>query len=326
VTSSPLKSAAAAGVTTRGRGRRRVWHRYPARTFYAFVSPWLLGFILLTFVPIVFALVVSFTNYDGASSFWRFVGLRNYVELFTSSPSVWQSLLRTLAYTIIVVPLSVAGGLFLAVLVNRRLRARGVVRAIFFLPSVIPIVATAVMWRLIFNRDAGLLNGVLSIFGVGKTSWLADPYAFYALIVVTLWGLGGGMVITLAALQDVPTDLVEAARLDGASNGRVIRAIVIPMISPVLYFQVITGIIASLQVVVQPLLLTQTSAIASSQNVPTSSTLYMVEVYNEFFFENRFGFGSAMLWVFFVAILAITLILQRLSRRFVFYQVDSGQK
>jgi len=101
---------------------------------------------------------------------------------------------------------------------------------------------------------------------------------------------------------------------------------VIPMISPVLYFQVITGIIASLQVVVQPLLLTQTSAIASSQNVPTSSTLYMVEVYNEFFFENRFGFGSAMLWVFFVAILAITLILQRLSRRFVFYQVDSGQK
>jgi len=326
LTSSSLKSVAAAGVSTRGRGRRPGWHRYPARTFYAFVSPWLLGFILLTFVPLVFALVVSFTNFDGASSFWRFVGLRNYVELFTSSPSVWQSLLRTLAYTAIVVPLSVAGGLFLAVLVNRRLRARGVVRAVFFLPSVIPIVATAVMWRLIFNRDAGLLNGVLSVFGVGKTSWLADPYAFYALIVVTLWGLGGGMVITLAALQDVPTDLVDAARLDGASDSRVIRAIVIPMISPVLYFQVITGIIASLQVVVQPLLLTQTSAIASSQNVPTSSTLYMVEVYNEFFFENRFGFGSAMLWVFFIAILAITLILQRLSRRFVFYQVDSDQK
>ena len=322
MTSSAMTSAAAAGVTTRGRG----WRRYPARTFYTFVSPWILGFLLLTLVPIGFALIVSFTDYDGASSFWRFVGFRNYVELFTSSPSVWQSLLRTLAYTFIVVPLSVAGGLFLAVLVNRRLRARGVVRAIFFIPSVIPIVATAIMWRLIFNRDAGLLNGVLSVFGVGDTIWLADPYAFYALIVVTLWGLGGGMVISLAALQDVPTELEEAARLDGAGTWQVMRAVVIPMISPVLYFQMITGIIASLQVVVQPLLLAQTRTVASSQEVPTSSTLYMVEVYNEFFFESRFGFGSAMLWVFFIAILAITLILQWLSRRFVFYQVDSDQK
>ncbi|MBK4348645.1 carbohydrate ABC transporter permease [Lacisediminihabitans changchengi] len=321
MTSSTLTLATAAGTKPRSRG----WRRYPTRTFYAFVSPWILGFVLLTLAPVLYALIVSFTNYDGASSLWRFVGARNYIEIFTSSPQVWLSLLRTLGYTAIVVPLSVAGGLFLAILVNRRIRARGVVRAIFFVPSVVPVVATAIMWRLIFNRDAGLLNGILSFFGIGPTTWLSDPYAFYALIVMTLWGLGGGMVISLAALQDVPVELEEAARLDGAGTLRIIRNVTIPLISPVLYFQVITGIIASLQMLVQPLLLAETNRVSSSALVPQSSTLYMVQVYNEFFFNHRFGFGSAMLWIFFIVILAITLILQRLSRRFVFYQVDNNQ-
>lgn len=319
MTTSTVRPEGTAGIASRSPG----WRRYPVRVFYAFVSPWMLGFVLLTLAPVLYAFIVSFTNYDGASSLWRFIGPRNYVDILTSSPHVWQSLVRTLVYAAIVVPLSVAGGLFLAVLVNRRIRARGVVRAIFFVPSVVPIVATAIMWRLIFNRDAGPLNGILSIFGVGPVTWLSDPFAFYALIVVTLWGMGGGMVISLAALQDVPTELEEAARLDGAGAWRVIRNVTIPLISPVLYFQVITGIIASLQIVVQPLLLADSNGVSSSQLVPQSSTLYMVDVYNEFFFNHRFGFGSAMLWVYFIVILAITLILQKVSRRFVFYQVDA---
>ncbi|GAA1955190.1 sugar ABC transporter permease [Agromyces allii] len=317
--SSRSAAAAVAGTSTRARG----WRRYRARTFYLFASPWILGFIFLTLAPILYALAVSFTNYDGASPLWRWVGLRNYVELFTSSPAVWQSLLRTFIYASIVVPLSVVGGLYLAVLVNRRIRARGAIRAIFFLPSVVPIVATAIMWRLMFNRDAGFINGLIVLFGGEKQAWLADPLSFYALIVMSLWGLGGGMIICLAALQDVPAELEEAAKIDGAGTLRVIWNITIPMISPVLYFLVITGIIGALQVLVQPLLLVETNKMAQSALVPQSSTLYMVHVYNEFFTNHRFGFGSAMLWVFFILILALTLIIQKMSKRFVYYNVDS---
>ncbi|GAA2026108.1 sugar ABC transporter permease [Agromyces tropicus] len=319
---STATSVAVAGSDARGRG----WRRYRSSTFYLFASPWIFGFVLLTIVPIGFALGTSFTNYDGQSPIWRFVGLRNYIEIFTSDPEIWASLVRTLAYVVIAVPLSVGGGLFLAVLVNRRIRARGVVRAIFFVPSVVPIVAVAIMWRLIFNRDAGLLNGILEFFGgPDQTTWLADPYAFYALIVMTLWGLGGGMIVILASLQDVPVELEEAAKIDGASSWRVFRSITVPMISPILYFQVITGIIASLQVLVQPMLLAETNNLSTASNIPQSTTLYMVQVYKEFFLYNRFGYGTAMLWVFFVFVLALTLILQRLSKRFVFYQVAVDQ-
>jgi multiple sugar transport system permease protein len=316
MTSTSVTAPAVSDGATRNRG----WRRYRARTFYLFVSPWIAGFLLLTLTPVIYALVVSFTNYDGASAKWRFIGIRNYIELFTESPEVWQSLLRTLGFAAIVVPLSVAGGLFLAVLVNQRIRARGVVRAIFFLPSVVPIVATAIMWRLIFNKDAGLLNGIIAVFGVGKVTWLADPYVIYAVIVMSLWGIGGGMIISLAALQDVPIELEEAARLDGAGRMRVLWDVTIPLISPVLYFQVVTGVIAALQMLIQPLLLAETTGTLSSSMVPESTTLYMVEVYNEFFFNRRFGMGSAMLWVFFVFILLLTLIIQRISRRVVFYQ------
>ena len=320
--------ATVAWHSPRDRGRRlrvakgpRRWQRRQGRTFYVFVAPWVIGFVILTLAPIIYAFGVSLTNYDGSSSFWRFIGFRNYVEFFTKDTDGWASLLRTLGYAAIVVPLSVAGGLALAILVNQRIRARGALRALFFLPSVVPVVATAITFRLIFNRDAGLFSGLMGLFGVHDVTWLSDPWAFYALVVMTLWGLGGGMIISLAALQDVPSELEEAARLDGASRWRYIRSILVPLISPVLYCQVVTGIIAALQMLVQPLLLAETNRIASSAQVPTSSTLFMVKVYNEFFISNRFGYGSAMLWIFFLVILILTLLLQRLSRRFVFYQV-----
>ncbi|WP_062529961.1 carbohydrate ABC transporter permease [Demequina rhizosphaerae] len=315
---------AQAPAATTGTSRGRGWRRYRSSTFYLFASPWIIGFLVLTLMPIGYALGVSFTNYDGASPLWRWVGFRNYTELLTSDPAAMQSMLRTLLFTAIVVPLSVGIGLMLALMVNRRIRARGTFRAIFFLPSVVPVVATAIMFRLIFNRDAGLLNYIMSFFSDSKITWLADPYAFYVLVIMMLWGCGAGMVIILAALQDVPVELEEAAKIDGASSWRVIRSITIPLISPVLYFQVITGVIGTLQILVQPMLLAETSSIASSANVPQSTSLFMVEVYNEYFYNQRFGYGSAMLWVFFIFILTLTLVLQRLSKRFVFYQVESG--
>ncbi|BEL04412.1 sugar ABC transporter permease [Actinoplanes sichuanensis] len=306
--------------------RSRHWRRYPASTFYLFAAPWILGFLALTIIPLGWALVISLTNFDGMAPGYRFIGLKNYVELFTDYPQALRSLWQTVLYTAAVVPLSVAGGLGLAILVNRRIRAVGLIRAIFFLPSVVPVVATAIMWRLVLNPDAGMLNGILDLVGLPSSiSWLIDPYAFYSLLMVSLWGLGGGMVIILAALQDVPGELNEAAVLDGANGWQTIRHVTIPMISPVLYFQVVTGVIGALQVLVQPMLLAQTSSIATAASVPPSTHLYMVQVYEKFFTNNRFGFGSAMLWVFFVVIMLITLALQRSSRRWVHYQASTNE-
>ncbi|MEU2198925.1 sugar ABC transporter permease [Isoptericola sp. NPDC019482] len=265
---------------------------------------------------------MSVTDFDGSSTRYRFVGLRNYVELF-SDGDAWSALLRTLVFAAIVVPLTIAGSLGLATIINRRLRAVGLWRTIFFLPSVVPVVAMAIMWKLVFNRDSGILNAMLGAVGIGPVAWLVDPMAFYALIVLMLWGLGGGMIIMLAALQGVPVELEEAATVDGAGKWLVFRHITIPMISPILFFQVITGVIAALQVFVQPLLLTNAAGIAAVGNVPESNTLYMVQVYKEFFLSNRFGYGSAMLWVFFLVILGLTLVLLRSSRSWVYYEVDT---
>jgi multiple sugar transport system permease protein len=304
---------------------RRRWSRYSSRTFYLFVSPWAVGFLLLTAVPLGYAFAMSLTNFDGSSSLWRWVGFSNYRELLQDSDA-WASLARTLAYTAIVVPLSVALSLGLAVLLNTRLRAVGLFRTIFFLPSVVPVVATAIMWKLVFNRDAGLVNAVLERLGAGAVTWLIDPAAFYALIILTLWGLGTGMVIMLAALQGVPVELEEAAVVDGAGRWRVFRHVTVPMISPVIFFQVVTGVITSFQVLVQPMLLAETNSIGATKDVPASTHLYMVQVYQEYFANQRFGYGSAMLWVFFVIILVVTLLVQRSSRLWVYYEVDRDQK
>lgn len=309
-------------ATEGARRRRRGWKRYSSRTFYLFVSPWVLGFVLLTALPLGYAFAISLTNFNGISSRWRWVGLRNYAELMLDTDAL-TSLVRTLAFTAIAVPLMVAGGLGLAVLLNRRLKAVGLFRAIFFLPSVVPVVAAAIMWKLIFNRDAGILNAILEKISIGPIAWLVDPNAFYALIILTLWGLGGGMVIMLAALQGVPVELEEAAVVDGANRWHVFRHVTVPMISPVIFFQVVTGIIFTFQIVIQPLLLAQTREVGQVTHVPASTHLFMVQVYEEYFANNRYGYGSAMLWVFFLVILVVTLIMLRSSRLWVHYEVDS---
>ncbi|MDI1460839.1 sugar ABC transporter permease [Catellatospora sp. KI3] len=306
----------------RARRGRRSWKRYSSRTFYLFVSPWIIGFTLLTALPLGYALLVSLTNFNGRTDRWRWIGLRNYRELFGDADAV-ASLVRTLAYTAIAVPLMVAGGLGLAVLLNRRLKGVGLFRTIFFLPSVVPVVAMAIMWKLILNRDAGILNALLEKVSIGPIAWLVDPNAFYALIILTLWGLGGGMVIMLAALQGVPAELEEAAAVDGASRWHVLRHITVPMISPAIFFQVVTGVIAALQIIIQPLLLAETNQVGSVAQVPQNTHLFMVQVYQEFFANNRYGYGSAMLWVFFLVILLITVVVQRSSRLWVHYEVDS---
>jgi multiple sugar transport system permease protein len=314
---------------TRRQGQpRQAWKRYSTGTFYLFVAPWVIGFLALTVIPLGYALLVSFTNFDGISPHWHWIGLANYVELL-QTPDTWYSLWRTLLFMIISVPLSVAGGLGLALLLHERARAVGVLRTIFYVPSIVPVVASALMWKLIFDRDVGALNAILERFNIPIVTWLLDPTVFYALIIMVLWGLGGGMVISLAGLQGIPVELQEAATIDGANSWRVFKDITLPLLSPVLFFQVITGVIGSLQTFVQPMLLSESYVVIGVGGqpgaVPRSNFFYMINVFQQMLNFSRFGYGAAMLWFFFVIILAITLLLFRSSRLLVYYMVKHDE-
>ncbi len=313
--------ASSARESTRRRPKRARWKRYSPRTFYLFIAPWIIGFLTLTLLPMIYALVLSFTDFDGISGHWHWIGLANYSELLRD-PNTWHSLDRTLLFAVIGVPLNIIGSVGLAVLVNQRLKAVGFFRTIFYIPAIVPVVASAIMWRFIFDRDAGALNALLERLHIPIVAWLVDPMAFTSLIIMTLWGMGIGMVIMLAGLQGVPGELLEAAQIDGASRWQGFWQITLPQLTPVLFFQVITGVIASIQTLVQPLLLAESDQITVASNVPQSNYLYMVNVYQQFFGNLRFGYGSAMLWVLFLIILGITLLVFRSSSFWVYYEVE----
>nr|WP_152772916.1 sugar ABC transporter permease [Streptomyces spongiae] len=295
-----------------------------AGAFYVFTGPWLLGFLILTAYPLGYALWLSFTNSDGLSSHPRFVGLDNYREVFTD-PDTLDSLARTGLFTAITVPLTITAGLFLAVLLNQPIRARGLFRTLLYLPAVVPPVGAALTFKLIFDRDSGSANGLLDMFGVNGVAWLADPYARWVLITLTLWAAGNVMIISLAGLQDIPRELHEAARVDGASQWQSFTRITLPLLSPVLFFQVVTGIIAALQTFA-PLLISLDPTPQGVSAVPRSNNLIMINVFTQYFANSRYGYASALLWVLFVFIIAITLVVFRLSKGAVFYSVDPEQE
>ena len=328
------EAAVAGSPAAAGRGKHhdarspdRHWKRYPAWKFYAFVSPWVIGCLALTAVPMVYALLLSFTDFDGLSGNWSWVGLHNYSSAL-HDPLVWQSLRRTGLYALVVVPLSLAGGLGLALLLNQRLRAMGVFRTIFYLPSVVPVVATALMFKLMFDRDTGLINGVLGWFGIDAISWLTDPQAFMILVLLSLWGLGGGMVVFLAGLQAVPAELLEAASMDGAGPFRRFWHVTLPLLSPMLFFQLVLTLITTLQTLVQPLLLAPSvsggagGGATDATRVQQGDFLYMVNVYAQFFSYQKYGYGAALLWILFLVILVVTVVVLRSSSLWVHYEVD----
>jgi multiple sugar transport system permease protein len=320
--------AGSARAPARRRGRR--WTRYSSRTFYLFVSPWVIGFIAFTIIPMIYAFAVSLTNFNGISGRWRLIGWSNYQELL-SDPDVRTSLIQTLVYMIIIVPLTTALGMGLALLLNWRVRGIMLFRTIFYLPSVVPVVAAAITFKLVFDRNSGLANALLIRLGGNALSWLLDPYAFWVLVFLVLWGVGGGMVIFLAGLQGIPQELLEAASVDGAGPVRKFVSITFPLLTPVIFFQVIIGGIFALQTLVQPLLLTAGTALGGGTGLSPDPTiqgtyLYMVNVYEQFFVNLRYGYGSALLWVLFTIILLITLVVVRTGALWVYYDVDVDRR
>lgn len=287
--------------------------RREALTFYLLISPWLIGLLLFVLGPMVASLIVSFTRWDLLSPA-TFIGLQNYEKMFTRDPLFWQSLKVTAIYTCVYVPMELAGGLVLALLLNQRLRFVGVFRTIYYLPSVLPGVAFVVLWIWILHPDVGLLNTLLSLVGIQGPRWLADPgWALPALLMMSLWGLGRSMVIYLASLQGIPRHLYEAASIDGANSWQSFWKITIPLLTPTIFFNLVLSIISTFQ--------TFTSAYVATEGGPLDSTLfYVLYLFRQAFQYFNMGYASALAWVLFLIILALTLLIVRSSGRWVFYE------
>jgi len=289
-------------------------------TGIAFISPWLIGFLVFTLGPMVVSLGASFTSWTMLSP-PTWVGLENYERMFGDDPLFAQSLLNTAYYVLLAVPLATVLALGLALILNQHLPGMGVFRTIFFLPSITNLVAVSILWIWVFNPEFGLLNSALRVVGVTGPLWLqSDSWAKPALIVMSLWGIGGSMIIFLAALQGVPHELYEAAALDGAGPVRRFRAITLPMISPAVFFSLVIGLIGGLQVFTQAFVMTGTAQ-PGSEGGPNNSTLFVVlYLYKKAFQEFKMGYASALAWVLFCLILIVTLVQKRLSRKWVYYE------
>ncbi len=282
-------------------------------TGLAFICPWIVGFLAFTFYPIASSLYYSFCEHRVLSP-PTWVGAANYVELVRDE-YFWRSLLNT-AFMFLELPLAVAFGIGIAVLLNQAVKGLAFFRSVFYLPAIVPTVATAMLWLWIFNPDLGLANAGLQKIGFPGLSWLVSPTtAKPSFILMDLWGIGGGMIIYLAALQGVPEQLHEAAALDGASALQRFRHVTLPAISPVVFFMVITGMIGLFQYFTQAFIMTD------PRGGPEHSTLF----YALYLFQNAFeyfkmGYACAMGWILFVISMIATVIVFRTSARWVYYE------
>lgn len=302
------------------RGKKSSWRQ--DLQGYLFISPWLAGFVLLTAGPIGLSFLMSFTHWTMLSP-PQWAGLANYEQALFDDPLVFISLWNTAYYVLFSVPLGVLLSLALALLLNQKLRGMSLFRSLFFLPSVTNLVAVSILWMWIFNPQFGILNRVLGVFGIDGPLWLqSEVWAKPALILMSLWGVGGGMIIILAALQGIPRELYEAANLDGARAWHRLRHITLPLISPAIFFNIIMNVIGSFQVFTQAFVMTATAA-QGEEGGPNNATLFFVlYLYKKAFQQFKMGYASALAWILFAIIMIFTLLQFRLSRRWVHYEVS----
>ncbi|MEZ4735321.1 MAG: sugar ABC transporter permease [Caldilineaceae bacterium] len=274
--------------------------------------PWIIGSLLWTLGPFGAAAYLSFTDYDILSKS-TFIGLENFRTMLTADPLFWTALRVTTVYAFVSVPLQIILGLLLAMLLNAKVRGLAWFRTIYYLPAVLSGVAVSFLWIWIFSADWGILNFLLSLIGIRGPNWLtSETWALPSLILMSLWGVGGGMVIYLAGLQGVPTEFYEAAEVDGAGWWPKFWHITLPMISPVLLFQLIMGIIGALQ--------TFTQGYVMTEGGPNDATLfYLLYLWRNAFQQLQMGYASALAWGIFIYILLLTLLVLRSSSTWVYY-------
>jgi multiple sugar transport system permease protein len=288
----------------------------------AFISPWVIGFLAFTAYPMIASAVISLYDYHLLSGFAGsdFVGLQNYANLLRDS-DFRISVLNTLYMVAIAVPLSLVCSFLCAVILNFRIRGQGIFRTIYYLPSIVPSVAATFLFLFLLNPEIGLLNNGLKLFGIHGPNWISDPnWSKPALILLALWGIGGSIVIYLAGLNDIPASLYEAAELDGANGWQRLIHVTIPMMTPLILYNLIIGVIGVFQFFGPAYLW----ATAGQQNAAVGSPLKSTLFYSLYLFQNaiervKMGYASAMAWVLFVIIMACTIILLKTSNRWTNY-------
>ena len=282
---------------------------------YLFASPWILGFLIFTLYPVCSSLYYSFTSYNTMKP-PKWIGLYNYIYMLTKDQLFMKSLINTIYYAVLSVPLGIAAGVLVAILLNQKVKGMRLFRTLFYLPTIASSVATALLWLWLMEPNFGLFNTALAKIGISGPGWLTDPtWAKPSLIIMSLWTVGGGMLIYLAALQDVPQSLYESAAIDGAGAIKQFFKITLPMITPTLFFNLITGVIGGLQVFNQAFIMTNGG--------PAYSTyFYAYHLYNKAFSEYSMGYASALAWVLLVITLVLSMVIFKTSKSWVYYEGD----
>ena len=281
-----------------------------------FVGPWIIGFLVFTIGPLIASLILSFTDFNLVRpEAIQFIGLDNYVQM-AADPLVVQGLVVTVRFAIVAIPVTMVASLGAALLVNSpRLFGRNVFRTLFYMPIQIPLVASTLVWIGFLNTETGWLNKLLGVVGIAGPDWInTATWVYPALTLIGLWGIGNFMLINLAGLQSVPTELYEAARIDGAGPWHIFRRITIPLMSPILLYNLVISLITTFQYFTQAYVLT------NGRGDPNNATLFInLDLYREAFVNNHMGYASAIGWLLFVIVLALTLVLFLFARKRVYY-------
>ena len=290
-------------------GREALWG-------LVFIAPWIVGFILLTAGPMVASLILSLTDFNLVHpEVTKFVGLDNYARM-TSDPNVTKSMLVTIEFALIAIPLTMVSSLGFALLMNSsRLFGRGILRTLVYMPIQIPLVASTLVWIGFLNPNTGWLNHILEMFGIAGPQWLtSEVWVRPALSLLGLWGIGNFMLITIAGLQSVPSELYEAAKIDGASGWTAFRRITLPLISPILLYNLVISLVVTSQYFTQAYVLT------NGRGDPNNATLFInLDLYREAFVFNHMGYASAIAWLLFAVVMLLTVALFFVARNRVYY-------
>ncbi len=307
-------------ATISTRKQNRQWYRLTGeeRLAWFLVLPWIIGFVAFQLGPMLVSLGLSLTE-------WRmftppqFIGLGNYIEMVTDDPNFFQAFKVTTIFSVTSVPLRIMLGVLVALLLNAKIRGLAFIRTVFYLPATVSGVAVAMVWLLILNGDFGLLNRALGLIGIEGPYWLTNTRTVLAsFVLMSLWSVGAGIIIYLAGLQGVPNELYEAAEVDGANDWVQFWKITLPMISPVLFFQLVVGMISALQEFAGPFIMTQ----GGPGNASLFVMLYLFRNGFEFF---RMGYASGLAWVLFVYIMLLTLLIIRSSAVWVYYEGEARE-
>ena len=294
------------GVKTR-KGRENAYG-------YIFILPWLIGFLGLTAGPMIFSLVTSFADYNMLKI--DFIGLGNYERMFFKDQLFFKALGNTLFYAVLNIPLVTAGGVVVAVILNKSVFGLRTFRTIYYLPSIMVGVGTYFLWMLMLDPSTGVINAALDLIGIDGPAWLSDPnWTKPAIIVMHLWGLGGQMLLYLARLQSIPQDYYEAASLDGASAWQKFRKITVPLLSPIIFYNLTIGIIGAFQVFQEGYIFS-----GDGTGKPAGSLLfYNLRVWNQAFKNFDTGYANALCWFLFAVVMLLTVINNRVSKKWVHY-------